>query len=732
MHKEKIGTIFVKAGLISHDALHRALEENRARPHEKLGRILVRLNLATDAEVARTLSLQSNIPYIELNMVVVDPSAVKKVPPDVCMKHHILPIYIEKNNLVLAIEDPYDFEAVEAARFASGLNVRPHVAAFSEIIAGIKRYHSIDESVSARAQNANPDDELEFLLKHIKPNEEQLEDLKKQSEAPAIVKIVNTIIFQGIAVRAGAILFEPQKTHLLIKNRVDGVLVDGMKVPKNMQAALITHIKILGGMDFTKRLIPQKGRTQFKMYQRVLDMEISCLPSQHGESLIIQLLDTGETIPAVNDLGLQSDEMMKILKLLSVPHGMTLICGPPGSGKTTTLYALAHELSRHQRKIVTIEESIEYQLKGANQVQINQDAGLTFHKALQSVLRHNPDVIVLGEIREKDSAEKAMQASQQGHLVLGVVRANNIIATISRLINLGVAPNLFASSLSGIITQRLVRKICTQCREKYQPSPKLLKKIEARIGETLSDEFYRGKGCQACNYTGYHDRVGVYYIVPMSQALARLIQQGPSESRIGKIETALLTKNLLAKIEQGETTVEELERVLFPDKTSQTFEKAHQAPAAPPAKQVEKPSQQKPSKARHDTAQYMFKNCKILVVDSDQKITHYLSRALSEKHFTVTTATDGQEALEKIIRNQPHLILTETVLPKLDGLGLIRQLRREGATSSIPVIIVSSKGKTVDRIKGFAAGTDDYVPKPFSIHELFFRINAILRRTYKP
>lgn len=458
MRKEKIGTIFVKAGLISHDALDRALEENRAHPYEKLGRILVRLNLATDAEVARTLSLQSNIPYIELNMVVVDPSAVKKVPLGVCMKHHILPIYIEKNNLVLAIEDPYDFEAVEAARFASGLNVRPHVAAFSEIVAGIKRYHPIHESISTGAQNANSDEELEFLLKHIKPNEEQLEDLKKQSEAPAIVKIVNTIIFQGIAVRAGAILLEPQKTHLLIKNRVDGILVAGMKVPKNMQAALITHIKILGGMDFTKRLIPQKGRTQFKMYQRVLDMEISCLPSQHGESLVIQLLDIGETIPAVNDLGLQSDEMMKILKLLSVPHGMILICGPSGCGKTTTLYALAHELSRHQRKIVTIEESIEYQLKGANQVQINEDTGLTFHKAIQSVLRHNPDVIVLGEVREKDSAEASMEASQQGHLVLGVVRANNIIDTISRLMNLGVAPNAFVSSLSGIITQRLVRE----------------------------------------------------------------------------------------------------------------------------------------------------------------------------------------------------------------------------------------------------------------------------------
>jgi len=244
---------------------------------------------------------------------------------------------------VLGVDDPYDFEAVEAARFTSGLNIRPHVAAFREIVTGIKRYHSINESVSARAQDATSDEELEFLLKHIKPNEEQLEDLKKQSEASAIIKMINTIIFQGIAVRASEILLDPRKQHLLVKNRVDGELLESMKVPKTMQAALIAHFKILAGMDFSKRLIPQKGRTQFKMHQRALDMEISCLPAQHGESLIIQLLDTGETVPLINNLGLQSDAMMKILKLLSVPQGMTLICGPPGSGKTTTLYALAPE-----------------------------------------------------------------------------------------------------------------------------------------------------------------------------------------------------------------------------------------------------------------------------------------------------------------------------------------------------------------------------------------------------
>lgn len=790
MNKYKIGSIFVKSGLISDAALTRALRENETRPKEKLGRTIARLRLADAAAVARTLSQQSNIPYIELNTIVIDPSAVRKIPPEVCMKHYMLPIYIERNNLVLAVEDPYDFEAIEAARFASGLNIRPHVAASSEIVDGIKRYHSTPNESTAfqKLQDAEPDEELEFFLKHLKPNEEQLDELKEQSQSPAIEKMINTIMFQGIAVRASAILFEPQQHYIQVKNRVNGQLIDSIKVEKTMQAALIAHFKILGGMDFTKRLIPQKGRTQYKMHQRMLELEISCLPAQYGESMIVQLLDTGDTVPVLNDLGLPSEDMMKIMRLLSIPRGMILVCGPPSSGKTATLYALAHEMSRHQRKIVTIEKAIEYQLKGANQVKIDEDIGLTYHKAFQSILRHNPDVIILGEIRDKETAESAMKASQEGRLIFSAVQADNILDTIARLNGLGVNPQLFASSLSGIITQRLVRKSCTKCRVTYQPSGNLLHKVETRAKEKLACEFLRGAGCQECNLTGYHDRFGVYHIVMMSQALSRVILQDGAKSSIGKIEKTLLMKSILTKVKQGETTLEELKRVLFSSKRPQQVAlskcqrcrkpvkegvelcsdcrrqeqerqsaqepsvearvdsslEAHAAQEpernstpprpvsqAPQAEHVSESPRKEPAHVKSNTTQDVVKNCKVLIVDSDPKMTNHLSSALSEKHFHVITAADGQEALKKIIREKPHLILTESVLPKLDGLGLIRRLRKAPSTKSLPVMIVSSKGEIVDRIRGFAAGTDDYLPKPFSIHELFFRMNAILRRTYK-
>lgn len=768
MKRERIGELFVKAGLISHEALALALEENRRQPQEKLGHTLVRLNLTSDAELARALSLQSNIPYIDLNMVVIDPHAVKQVRADLSMKHRMLPIYIEKNNLILAVEDPYDFEAVEAARFASGLNVRPHVAAFSDIVAGLKRYYSVDDTAGPAKQDVNPDEDIELLLQHVRPSEQQLQALKEQSESPAIIKMVNTIIFQGLAVRASAIRIDPRPKEVLVKNRVDGALVDSMKIPKRKQAALISRLKMMAGMDFTKRHIPQKGRTKFKMHQRMIEMEVSCLPSQHGESLNINILDTGESIPLIKDLGLLPDEVTKLHKLLWLRQGLVLVCGPAGHGKTRTLYTLANELSGQQRKIITLDDAIEYQLKEAHQVQINEAAGLTYTQALQSVLRHKSDVIVVGEIRSKDAAEMAMNASQREHLVLSILRTDTIMDTIGRVKELGVDPHLFASSLSGILTQRLVRKMCTHCREKYVPAPKLLKKVELLLGEKLSYAFYHGKGCQACNYTGYQDRCGVYHVLIMNPGLQRLIMQNTpksgTETGISRIETKLLMKNILEKVKQGVTTLEELERVLFPageaekpkiatckqcrqpvepgNELCPACQRARQTPAAAPPGATTPgtvspgtgPAPQQARKAvkkEVPDTRYTFKGCKILLVDPDTSMIQRLRGALLEKQFTVATATNGEEALEKIAREKPHLVITEVVIPKVDGLNLIRRLRKDTATASIPVIIVSAKGTTTDRLKGFAVGTDDYVPKPFSMHELFFRINAILRRTYK-
>ena len=781
MNREKIGAVFLKAGLVSSEQLALALGENKAhRSNEKLGQTLVRMRLASDGEVARALSMQLGFPYIDLNAIIVDPYAVQKIPPEIAMKHRMLPIYIEKNNLVLAVEDPHDFDAVEAARFASGLDVVPHVAAFGDIVAGIRRYYDTEQSARAKARDATPDDDIQRLLEQVRPSEQQLDQLKELSESPAVAKMINTIIFQGLAVRASAIQFDPQEKSMQVKNRINGVLTNSMKVPKNMQAPLITRLKIMAGMDYTRRHIPQKGRTQYQMQQRAIEMEVSCMPSSHGEALTIHILDTGESIPTINNLGFQSDNVMKIMKLLAVPQGLTLICGPAGSGKTATLYALAHELSRNQRKIITIEDSIEYQLKDAHQVQLNESAGLTFPQALQSVLRHNANVLAVGELRDKETAEMAMQASGGGRLVLGVVRTTDIISTIDRFHELGIDRKLFASSLSGIITQRLIRKICNKCRRQYQPPDELRAAIETHLGEKLTGIFSHGKGCEACNFTGYQEKTGICHVVPMSPALEKLIVQGTAGSTIGKLETKVLLKAILAQVKQGTTTLEEIERVLLtsgkpaaaaplvkcarcnkPVEPGQELcpacRQAQQAPPPPIAKPQQPPVPQtapapppiaKPQQPpvpqtapapppqsatqslKTGDTKYTFKGCKILLVDTDKKMLHSLGHALKERQFGVLVATNGNEALQKIKQYAPDMLITEVLLPKLNGLSLVRKIRQNSATNQLPIIILSKKGETADRLKGFAIGTDDYVPKPFSMPELFFRITAILRRTY--
>lgn len=769
MKREKIGEIFVKAKIITPAQLERVLTANRSHPDEKLGQTFVRLKMGTDTDIARALSLQFNIPYIDLHTVVIDPSAVKRIPVNLAMQHHFLPIYLERSNLILAMEVPQDFEAIEAARFASGLNIRPHVAPLSEILAAIKRYYSVEQGGAALLQHATPNEDLDFMLKHVKMGEEQVEDLKDQSELPAIVKIVNTIILQGMSMRASAIHIDLQERDVVIKNRIDGELVESMKTPKTNYAGLVARIKLMGGMDIVKRFIPQKGRAKMKMLQRAVELEISSLPTQYGESIIMQILDTGESIPFVKDLGLPSDEVAKIHKLLWLPHGLILVCGSHGRGETTTLYTLLNELAGQQKKIITLEETIEYQLKGAQQVKINEKAGLTFAQALLSVLQHKPDVIFIGEIRDKETADMALKASLNGRLILSTLHTSDIIGTITRLKELS-SGELLASSLSGMITQRQVRKICEQCQEEYFPNSKILARLESVLNEKIGGSFYHGKGCKTCNYTGYREQMGVYHTIMMSPGLRTIILQDAPKSGsttgIGKIEISLLTRAILEKVKQGLTTIEELERVLFTlEKTervervepavtvkcehcqqpvspdSQTCPSCGQPVKKPAAPKVESrpapvstptpvPAQPAASKEGAD-GNFAFKGFKILIVDSDKKMMQQLGQFLHDKELNVATTDNGEDAWEKITRDKPHLLITEMNVPKLDGLELVKRLRKEHATAAIPVIILSSKNQTADRIKGFAAGTDDYVPKPFSVYELFFRINAILRRVYK-
>lgn len=751
IEKEKIGRIFIKVGLIDEEKLQIALEENKKHPRELIGETLVRLNFVSEQDIAKALSYQNNIPYIDLASTTIEPMAIELIPLKLAKEYQILPIRIENRELILAMKNPRDIEAMDMARFTSGLNIRPVVAAASDIKEAINRHYSAGESINQIIQNVAQIEGIEFIQDEI-AREENILELKNKSEMGPIVKLVNSIIFQSVSARASDIHIEPQERIIQVRQRVDGILNETLQIPKWVQSALVSRIKLMAGMDIAEKRIPQDGRIKLRKEDQILDLRVSTLPIQHGEKVVIRILDKSKTL-SITELGFLWEDLEKVKELINLPQGMILVCGPTGSGKTTTLYALISEISRKKINIVTLEDPIEYEINRINQVQINEKAGLTFAKALRSILRQDPNVVFVGEIRDKETAEIAMGASMTGHLVVSTLHTNDAISTITRLLDLGVAPYLIASSVSGIISQRLIRLTCDRCREKYTPDPEMLRKIKPKLDKEIS--FYRGKGCDNCQQTGYRGRKGVHEILIINGEIRELISQRASERKIR--EAAIkggmksLVENALEKLKQGITTLEELERVILFSEESKPLgewkcpscQKVMEpdwqicpycgyslkefliSETTSPPRDLKNPTEPLIKGIRND-----FKGFKILLVDDNEVLARGLASFLVKNQFITTTASNGKEALEIIAQNKPHLILTDIPMPEMDGLGLIKRLRRDPMTAFIPVIVLSQKTAPEERLRAFELGADDYIFKPVLVEEFLYRIKAVLRRTY--
>ncbi len=750
--KEKIGRIFIKVGLIDEEKLQIALEENKKNPRELIGETLVRLNFVSERDIAKALSYQNNVPYLDLTSTVIEPIAIELIPLKLAKEYQILPVRIENKELILAMKNPRDIEAMDMARFTSGLNIRPVVAAASEIKEAINRHYSAGESINQIIQNVAQIEGIEFIQAET-AEEENILELKNKSEMGPIVKLVNSIIFQSVSARASDIHIEPQERMIQVRQRVDGILNETLQIPKWVQGALISRIKLMAGMDIAEKRIPQDGRIKLRKDHQILDLRVSTLPVQYGEKVVIRILDKSKSTLSITELGFSSEDLERVKELINLPQGMILVCGPTGSGKTTTLYALISEISRKKINIVTLEDPIEYEMNRVNQVQISEKAGLTFAKALRSILRQDPNVVFVGEIRDRETAEIAMGASMTGHLVLSTLHTNDAVSTIIRLRDLGVAPYLIASSLNGIISQRLIRILCDRCREKYQPDLERLRKIRPRLDKEIP--FYRSKGCEYCQQTGYRGRKGVYEILMINGEIRELISQRAPERRIR--EAALkggmksLIENALEKLKQGITTLEELERVVLFSEESRSLTELK----CPSCQKVMEPDWKicpycgsklkesiisggnTPIKGLEKTAEPLikdirndFKGFKILLVDDNEVLARGLASFLVKNQFIATTASNGKEALEIIAQNKPHLILTDIPMPEMDGLKLIKRLRQDPTTAFIPVIVLSQKTAPEEKLRAFELGADDYIFKPVLVEELLYRIKAVLRRTY--
>jgi type IV pilus assembly protein PilB len=559
---ELVADLLASTGLVPADKL--ALVRGGLSPGGSFAEALIQGEVATSEGVARTLAVRYQIPLIELALTGIDPQATDQIPLHVLERIVALPYAIEDGRLKVVLADPGNIQGIDELRIASRYPLELAVAPREEILNEIKRLTRASEAFSARAV---VDEEL-----MADAAEEEGDDLEAEdgvSDAP-LVRLVNSIIFQAAEDGASDVHIEPQEDSLLIRFRIDGVLHEIQRVPKRMTAGVVTRLKVLAKLDIAERRKPQDGRISLNAAAagRTLDIRVATLPTVEGESVVMRLLDKSKKAPTLEELGMSEEMRTKMSEIVKLPTGALLVTGPTGSGKSTTLYAALNQINRPEINIITVEDPVEYRLGGVNQVQINQRAGLTFAAALRSILRSDPDVVMVGEIRDGETAKISIEAALTGHFVLSTLHTNDAPQALTRLNEMGVEPFLTGAAVSAVLAQRLARKLCTHCCEMYTPSVDEL--LKARVSPDIAAAadgmaFYRKRGCPRCGQTGYKGRIGIYQLLTMSEQLEALAVRKATREEIERaaIEEGMRTlwDDGLAKVASGLTSIEELARV---------------------------------------------------------------------------------------------------------------------------------------------------------------------------
>lgn len=552
--RKSLGELLVEAGLISVGKLDETLAIQR-KSGQKLGEILVSMGALSERQILEVLEFQLKIPLVDLSKYQIDSSAPALINESVARKHCLIPIGRENNRLVVAMNDPLNLQAIDDVRVFAGLEVKPVITAKADIVNSIERFYSKEY-----AEKAVEDFAKEFSL--LQFTEEDSSQLSGVSNAP-VVRLVNSVLQNAIRSRASDIHIEPFDKYFRIRFRVDGEMIEVLRSPKSAHAAVVTRIKIMGMMDIAEKRIPQDGRVETSLDGKDVDLRLSVLPTVYGEKVVIRLLGRSDLVMSKSELGFSDDNIVLFDKIISCTNGIILVTGPTGSGKTTTLYAVLRELNKVNRNIITVEDPVEYRLEGVNQVQVNVKAGLTFANGLRSILRQDPDIIMIGEIRDAETAQIAVRAAITGHLVLSTLHTNDSASAISRLVDMGIEPFLVAASVVGVTAQRLLRRICNNCKVEYTPNRAELDILRVRDQIPL----YHGVGCSTCNYTGYLGRIAIHEVIPINSQLRELIDKRANADHLRNVATkqgtTTLRENSIRLVTAGITTIEELLKVTY-------------------------------------------------------------------------------------------------------------------------------------------------------------------------
>ena len=560
--KKMLGQLLREKAYLSEADLNFALAEQKVE-QKRLGEILLRMGYVTQAQLNEALALQAGIERVELQNVSIGADVIGLVPAELVSKYNILPLGRENSHMMVAMTDPFQPQVTEDLRLVTGCSVRRYYADPKEMENAILKFYG--SNVARMLDNLAPVERTaERAAEELANGDYSPAKLQELARQPSLVNLVNLIILEAIEARASDIHIEPFEHEVKIKYRIDGILIERSPSSKRLQAAIVSRLKIMADMNIAERFVPQDGHIEFTGKNGRVDLRVSTIPTVNGEAIELRILDRSASLMRLQDLGMNEQCLKGFEQCLRKTHGVVLVTGPTGCGKTTTLYASLNKIYTPAVKMITIEEPVEYQLEGINQMPVNPKRGLTFATGLRHILRHDPDIVMVGEIRDKDTANISIRAALTGHLVFSTLHTNDAPGAVTRLIDMGVEPFLLASSLEAVLGQRLVRKICPHCKESYKPDAGLIKTLNGSMTIDPDTKFYRGVGCNECGQTGYAGRRGIYELFRITSTLRDLIAKKPTTDQLLKAappDHISMVHDGLDKVLQGVTTPEEVFRV---------------------------------------------------------------------------------------------------------------------------------------------------------------------------
>jgi type II secretory ATPase GspE/PulE/Tfp pilus assembly ATPase PilB-like protein/ActR/RegA family two-component response regulator len=736
------------SALISADTVE-ALRADAA-PNITLWELVTSKSHATDEQILKALAERTRLKVADLSK---PEHRVKEIVPEaIARRYRLLPLRVTDSYVEVATANPFDLDAEKALAFSSGREVRILLAAPSRIAQATDELYRPENVVEKLLEGMSGSTEVTQLEDEI-PSDEIQVSAEEASQRP-VVRLVDLILSEGILSRASDIHIEPEEGGFAVRYRIDGVLRQVMKIPRTAGFPLVSRIKIISNLDIADRLRPQDGRARVAVNGVPIDLRVSTLPASLGEKVVIRVLDSRATVLSLDSLGMSPDELERFKALLTHHEGIVLVTGPTGSGKTTTLYSAIRHIMTGKTNIVTVEDPVEYRIQGIVQVQVHEKAGLTFANALRSILRQDPDVVLVGEVRDKETALIAMQASLTGHLVLSTLHTNDAPNAITRLVDIGLEPYKIGASLRGVVAQRLMRKLCPTCKEVAVES--VLEKLRKWV--PVGTPLYRAQGCPECAMTGYRGRFSIMEVLTVTPDVEKIIASGATADRIAEAARTAGMKSLwesgLLHVLRGESSIEELMRVV--DVPFDSEKEAADAAAAAEAAEARtgrrssrislNPMSAMAEFAERETGTDFTSEAfelldsigkapklqhlrrKVLLVDDEDQLRRVMKDLLEREGYTVAEARDGVQALDQVDKFGPDVVVLDLNLPGLDGYGVLSHLRSRPATADVPVVVLTAKGDEDNEVRVFELGADDFLTKPFRARALSARIDVVLNR----